>query len=38
MCTLEKNTHPVKYASTAHQHILQSQQQLTSNVLCTDIC
>ena len=27
----------MKYASTVHQPILQSQQQLTSNVLYTDI-
>ena len=29
--------HPVIYASMAHQHVLQSKQQLTSNALCTDI-
>jgi len=29
--------HPLIYASTAHQPILQSEQQLTSNAFYTDI-
>jgi uncharacterized membrane protein affecting hemolysin expression len=29
--------HPAIYASTTHQHTLQSKQQLTSNALSMDI-